>query len=324
MTPKLPTSQAKASLSLVGPMLKLPPKLGLGTWLAKKGEVFEAVKTALALGYRAIDTASIYGNEEEVGAGVAAAIADNIVTRDEVYITTKLWCTSQEEEQVKPALQASLSRLGLDYVDLYLVHIPVPLLKPEKDAEKDAPLKLNPDVSLAATWRGMEGVASEGLTRAIGVSNTPAILLHNLMAQASIPPAVNQCERHPFLPNHALTSFCHSRGVAMTSYAPLGSGGTPRDDNTPPPPSLLDNPTVLAIASDLNTTPAAVLLAWNISLPGSVLAKSVSPLRLKENWEAQSLSLPPDALSALSALSTTSPFRYYDFPWLPLPLFTSS
>ena len=206
----------------MSPLLS-PAALGLGTWKSSPGEVGGAVRTALELGYRHIDCASIYGNEAEIGQALAGAFRDGVVQRDQLWITSKLWNDCHAPEDVRPALLRSLSDLQLEQLDLYLIHWPVVhrhgVVMPEQAADQ-IPLEQLP---LSQTWGAMEALVEEGLVRQIGVSNCSAAKIAALLPQARHRPMVNQVERHPWLQQNALLQLCQREGIGLTAYSPLGS-----------------------------------------------------------------------------------------------------
>ncbi|KAH8667440.1 NADP-dependent oxidoreductase domain-containing protein [Tricladium varicosporioides] len=254
------------------------PALGLGTWQSAAGEVEKSVSYALSIGYKHIDAAYCYGNENEVGEGLRQAFASGI-KREDIFVTTKLWCTYNSRVQL--GLDKSLKALGLDYVDLYLMHWPVPM-NPEGNDDRFPKLPdgsrdlVKPEVwSHIQTWKEMEKLVGTGKVKAIGVANYSLRYLNQLLPEATIIPAVNQIENHPSLPQQEIVDFCKSKGIHITAYSPLGSAGSP----------MLSAAPVVEVAKKLSVTPATVLLSWNIARGSSVLAKSVNPERIKANME---------------------------------------
>lgn len=278
------------------------PLLGLGTWKSQPGQVGEAVREAIRLGYRHIDCARVYGNEAEIGAAIAAAIAAGEVTRDALWITSKLWCHAHGRENVAPALQASLSDLGLDWLDLYLIHWPVPIRPGVAFPTSAADLLPPGQVPLASTWEGMEEAVEAGITRHIGLSNFSATKIEPLLHHARIRPEVNQIERHPLLQQPQLVSDCNAAGIHVTAYSPLGSPDRPAFLQDPDAPVLLQNPVIGAIAATHGCTPAQVLIAWHLQSGISTIPKSVSSARLRENLAAADLDLSADDLARIAAL----------------------
>ena len=291
--------------------------LGLGTWKAEAGEVGGAVGAALELGYRHLDCASIYGNEAEIGASLGRACATGALQRDQLWITSKLWNDCHAPEDVRPALERSLSDLGLAYLDLYLMHWPVAhrhgLMMP-KEGPDQLSLEQRP---IAATWSAMEELVRSGLVRHIGVSNFSQAKLAALLAGADLAPEVNQVERHPYLQQPELLAFCQANAIQLTAYAPLGS---PPAGQTSP---LLSDPVIAAIAAAHGTSAAQVLLAWGIACGTAVIPKSVHPQRLAANLAATQLTLGASDLAQITGLDRGERFidgSFWDLPGGPYNL----
>ena len=200
------------------------PMLGLGTWQSKPGEVAAALKVALDLGYRHIDAAALYGNEVEVGEG----IRQSGVAREELFITSKLWCTKHHPEDVEAACRKTLQDLGLQYLDLYLIHWPMAFKRGDDPFPLDSEGNMVFDETIDPTdvWLTMERLVSKGLARSIGVSNFNQTQIEDILQRGTIRPAVNQIERHPYLSMSSLTSYCQAQDIVVTAYSPLGSPGT--------------------------------------------------------------------------------------------------
>ncbi|PBP28587.1 Aldo/keto reductase [Diplocarpon rosae] len=252
------------------------PALGLGTWQSSPGEVRKAVSHALSVGYKHIDAAYCYGNEDEVGEGLKEAFASGI-KREDIFVTTKLWCTYSS--RVEEGLNKSLKSLGLDYVDLYLVHWPV-AMNPNGNDDRfpkhpDGSRDLVLEWKHTQTWKEMEKLVATGKVKAIGVANYSVKFLEELLPQATIVPAVNQIENHPSLPQQEIVDFCKAKGIHITAYSPLGSSGSP----------LFKEKAVLEVAAKRGITPGSVLLSYHLARGNSVLAKSVNPDRIKANKE---------------------------------------
>jgi len=262
------------------------PMLGLGTWKSEPGEVGGAVRTALEIGYRHIDCASIYGNEAEIGQALFAAIDGGEVARDELWVTSKLWNNSHAPEDVRPALEQTLADLRLESLDLYLMHWPIALRKGAMIPESVDDFLSLEERPLAATWEAMEALVDAGLCRHIGVSNFSVRRLEELRAGARIQPVMNQVEMHPYLQQPALVEYCRAHGIHVTAYSPLGSGDRPGRLREGDELVLLDDPVVAGIAGRVGCTPAQVLIRWALERGTAVIPKSVNPKRLADNFAA--------------------------------------
>ncbi|MFH8933077.1 aldo/keto reductase [Streptomyces griseosporeus] len=247
------------------------PQLGFGVWQVPDDEAERAVATALQAGYRSIDTAAIYGNEE----GTGRAIAASGLPREDIFVTTKLWNSDQGYDSTLRAFDTSLAKLGLDYVDLYLIHWPLP----GRDRYVD-------------TYKAFEKLHADGRIRAIGVSNFLPEHLERLIAETSVIPAVNQIELHPYLQQHAAREYHAKQGIATEAWSPLGSGK-----------GLLEVPAIVAIARKHGRTPAQVVLRWHLQTGNVVIPKSVTPSRIEENISVFDFSLDDEDLAAISALN---------------------
>ena len=278
------------------------PALGLGTWKSEPEEVYSAVRAALELGYRHIDCAAIYQNEEDVGRALNDAFTAGDAKREEVWVTSKLWNDSHAPEQVRPALETSLRKLGLDYLDLYLIHWPVALrhgVALPTGPEDFIPLS---EVPLESTWAFMLEVSGQGLAKSVGVSNFSEGMIERVSEATGRAPEANQVELHPYLQQDALVAACKRLGVVVTAYSPLGSPDSAammgRRDEVP----LLANPTISSIAEAHGATTGQVLIAWAIARGTSVIPKSVNPARIAENFAAADLTLSAGDMAAIAAL----------------------
>ncbi|KAJ5320145.1 hypothetical protein PENANT_c025G10170 [Penicillium antarcticum] len=285
------------------------PALGLGTWQSQPGEVARAVAHAIKVGYRHIDAALCYGNENEVGQGIKEAIDSGIVKREDLFVTTKLWCSFHA--RVEEGLQQSLSDLGLDYVDLYLMHWPL-AMNPKGNHNifpklPDGSRDIDHSHSHVTTWKSMEKLIGTSKVKAIGVSNYSVQYLEELLPQATIVPAANQIENHPSLPQQEIVDFCKQKGIHITAYSPLGSTGSP----------LFTAEPIVAVANKRGVTPATVLLSWHIARGSSVLAKSVTPARIEAN-RADLIKLDAEDLATIQKyieqLKAENKFQRFVFP----------
>ncbi|CAH1175845.1 unnamed protein product [Phaedon cochleariae] len=260
------------------------PVLGLGTWKSKPGEVTQAVKDAIDAGYRHIDCAHYYQNEAEVGAAIKEKIQSGVVKRADLFVTSKLWSTFLKPDLVEPNLRLILSHLGLDYLDLFLIHWPCAL------KEGGALLPKRPDhdvlsefsnVDYIDTWKELERLQKLGLTRSIGVSNFNKRQIERIIDNGTIVPATNQVECHPYLNQKKLIAFCKSKGIVITAYSPLGSPDRPWAQ--PGDPILTEEPKIKALATKYNKSSAQIILRYLIQLGVVVIPKSVNRARIVQN-----------------------------------------
>jgi len=278
------------------------PIIGLGTWKSARGEVYDAVREAIRIGYRHIDCAFVYGNEAEIGSALRDAISQGQVRRNELWITSKLWNNSHGRENVAAALGNTLQDLGLDYLDLYLIHWPIPLKPGAVFPSSGADFISPKDVPVHSTWEGMEAAVRSGLARHIGVSNFSVKKLRNLLDHCTIKPEVDQVEMHPLLQQSDLVDFCAARGVHITAWAPLGSADRPDSTKKLGAPVLLDNPVINSIAKDRGCSAAQILIAWQVNRGISTIPKSVTPARLRENIAAADIVLSQADMARIAAL----------------------
>jgi diketogulonate reductase-like aldo/keto reductase len=267
------------------------PALGFGTSLSDNTKTHGAVKTAVEVGFRHLDAAERYRNEAQVGTALKELFANKTVRREDLFVTTKLWNNNHRPERVRPALQASLNRLGLDAVDLYLVHTPF-AFQPGDDQDPrhpDGAVIYDDGVTLQETWAAMEALVDDGLSRAIGLSDISAERTRDIIDTARIKPAVVEVESHPYHPQWELHELCKTHGIILLAFASLGHALEPR---------LLDDPLIVSIAQRVEKTPAQVLLAWGIQRGTAVLTGSVTPSRISENFDVTAL--PESAVQEIS------------------------
>lgn len=254
------------------------PWFGLGVYKAQDGdEVIQAVKTAIRAGYRSIDTAAAYNNEEGVGQAVREAMEEYGLSRDELFITSKVWNSNQGYETTLQAFETSLKKLNLEYIDLFLVHWPV------KGKYKD-------------TWRALEKVYKEGKVRAIGVSNFQIHHLEDLLGEAEVVPTVNQVELHPLLTQKELLTYCQKKDIRLEAWSPLGQG------------NLLQHDTLVSIGKKYGKTAAQVILRWDLQVGVITIPKSVHEGRIKENADIFDFELSSEDLAAIDALNQNKRF----------------
>ncbi|MFT4537222.1 MAG: alcohol dehydrogenase (NADP+) [Saprospiraceae bacterium] len=278
------------------------PTLGLGTWNSKLGEVYKAVKTAIKIGYRHIDCAMIYGNQEEIGQALSDSISEGVVARKDIWVTSKLWNNSHAKVDVIAALRSTLEDLQIDYLDLYLIHWPVALKKEVLYPQSAEDMLALNQVPITETWTSMEEAAELGLTKHIGVSNFGVKTLTQLISNCKIVPEMNQVESHPYLQQKELLAFCHSNDIHYTAYCPLGSSNRPERLKTENEPILLDDPIINEIAKSKNVTAAQILISWARHRGVSVIPKSTNEGRILQNFNIGKIDLSEDEMQRISAL----------------------
>ena len=276
------------------------PALGFGTLIADASETRSATKAALDAGFRHLDCAERYRNEEQVGEAIRESIRGGSFARGDLFVTTKLWNSNHRPERVKPAFEASRSRLQVDYIDLYLIHTPFAFQPGDNQDPRDADGNVIYDkgVTLMDTWRAMESLLDSGKLRAIGLSDVSLDQVREVFEAATVKPAVVQVESHPYLPQTEILEFCNRNGIVMLAFAPLGHGMKP---------GVLEDPVVVAIAKRVNQSPAQVLLAWAVQRGTAVLTTPKTPARAKENFNISVL--PDDAMGEINAIQTRQRFN---------------
>jgi len=286
------------------------PIHGLGTWKSPPGAVGAAVEFALSNGYNHVDCAMLYSNESEIGVALKKAIGKDI-QRSDLWVTSKLWNTFHNPEHVQQALRTTLNNLGLDYLDLYLIHWPHSFKFQGFDAANFFPKNeegtlIAGDVDYVDTWKALEKLVDLGLTKHIGLSNFNSQQIQRIIDNARIKPAVLQVELHPYLNQEKLVNFAKERGLAVTAYAPLGSPDRPWAAGGDP--SLLDDPLVKKIAEKYNKTVAQLLIRFPIERGISVIPKSVTPSRIIENRNVFDFKISDEDIASLMSLNQN--YRY--------------
>lgn len=280
------------------------PMVGLGTWKSKPGEVRAAVESAIDAGYRHIDCAPVYGNEAEVGEALKEKIGKS-VQRDDLFIVSKLWNNAHKKENVRPACEKTLADLGLQYLDLYLIHWPHafefqaggPLI-PKRE---DGTVIYDEETNFTETWSAMEELVAAGLVRSIGISNFNASQVKEVASMCKIKPAMNQVERHPYFDQARLMAVCAEHGIPLTAYCPLGSADNPFRKDTDP--VLLQDPVLAEIGKKYGKTAAQVALRWEVDTGVVVIPKSVNPERIKQNLDVCDFQLTKEDLDAIAAIN---------------------
>ena len=267
------------------------PALGFGTLIPDPIATKNATKAALEAGFRALDTAERYQTEKEVGEAIKEVFKAGNIKREDVFVATKLWNTNHRPERVKPAFEASLKRLQLDYLDLYLIHTPFPFQPGDQQDPRDANGNVIYDrgVTLLDTWRALEELVDEGKCKAIGLSDIGLERVKEIFEAATIKPAVVHVESHPYLPEWELLDYCRNNGIVLQAFAPLGHSSEP---------NLLADSVITTIANRIGKTQAQVVLAWAIQRGTALLTTSKTPRRIKENFDVSTL--PEDAMREIN------------------------
>lgn len=268
------------------------PQVGFGTYKIVPEQASDAVYTAISYGYRHIDTAQLYFNEAEVGQGIGKAIADGLVSREQLYVTTKLNNNNHAPADVDRSFDESLAKLGCDYVDLFLVHWPMPN---------------RADLDMVATWKAMTKLLEDGRLRSIGVSNFLPEHIERISQATGVMPVNNQIELHPQFMNRSSADYCRQHGIAVTAWSPLARG------------RVFDTPQVTTVAQQLGVTPAQAVLRWHIQLGNVVIPKSVTPARIAANLDIDGFELSSQQMELISSLDQGEAGRsgkHPDYDWL--------
>jgi alcohol dehydrogenase (NADP+) len=271
------------------------PAVGFGTLIPDAAVTITATRDALEAGFRHFDCAERYRNEREVGEALQAGLAAGGIAREDIFVTTKLWNSNHRPERVEPAFEASLDRLRLNYLDLYLIHTPFAFQPGDEQDPRDqnGNIVYDQGVTLLDTWKAMESLVDHGRCRAIGLSDITLEKLLPLYESARIKPAVVQVESHPYLPETELLEFCKEKGIVLLAFAPLGHGMKP---------GLLEDPVISTIAARVGKTPAQVLLAWAVQRGTALLTTPKSAARARENFDI--CLLPGDAFDEINRIQT--------------------
>ncbi|WP_406695954.1 aldo/keto reductase [Singulisphaera sp. Ch08] len=295
------------------------PLIGLGLWKIDRADAARAVREALRSGYRHLDSACDYGNEAEVGEGIRQAIEEGICRREELWVTSKLWNTYHAKEHVRPAVERSLRDLGLDHLDLYMIHFPIAMeyVPFEKQyppgwisdhAHPERGMKLA-KVPGHEVWEAMEELVQAGLVRNIGICNYNTALLRDLLCYAKIRPAVLQVELHPYLTQEKLLRFCHEEGIAVTGFSPLGAPSYVPLGAATLEESVMEEDVVRDVAQRHGKTPAQVVLRWGVQRGTSIVPKTSKFERMIENRSIFDFELTDDEMRSITALNRNRRFN---------------
>ena len=295
------------------------PLIGFGLWKIPKQQCAGLVYQAIKNGYRHFDSASDYGNEKEVGEGIKRAIDEGLCTREELWVTSKLWNTYHAKEHVQPAIEKTLVDLQLDYLDLYLIHFPIALeyvpfetRYPAEwlfDPEIKSPCMKSAKVPLHETWAAMETLIGNGLTKQIGVCNYNTGLIHDLLSYAKVKPSMLQIESHPYLTQESLLRLCAQNDIGVTAFSPLGALSYVELDMANESQSVLTQQVVIDAAKRLNKTPAQIVLRWGVQRGCAIIPKTSKVERMTENLSIFDFELSKQEMSDISSLNMNKRFN---------------
>lgn len=295
------------------------PAVGLGLWKIDGDATADAVHSAVEIGYRHIDAACDYGNEIQAGQGIRKSIDDGLVTREQLWVTSKLWNTFHRAEDVRTACEKTLADLQLDYLDLYHIHFPISLARVPIDKRYPPGWFYDPDaenpemaeapVPILETWQAMIELQKAGLVKNIGVCNFGVSLLRDLMASSSVKPSVLQIELHPYLTQQKLLRFCADNGIHVTGFSPLGAQSYFSIGMAEQGEGVIDREETKAVAAQVGRTPAQVVLRWGIQRGTSIVPKSSRVERIKENIQLFDFELTDEQMSTISALNQNRRFN---------------
>ena len=295
------------------------PAVGYGFWKVDKHEAAQLTYQSLQIGYRHLDCAADYGTELEVGLGIEKGLNENVCAREELWVTSKLWNTCHRPEHVELACKRSIQDLRCEYLDLYLIHFPISLRFVPFETRYPAGWFFDPNamppsmeydpIPIIDTWRAMEDLVDKGLVRNIGVSNFGVSLIRDLLTQSRIRPAVLQIESHPYLTQSKLIRYCHSEGIAVTSFSPLGAPSYVPLGMATSQDSVLELPMIKDIADKHQRTAAQVVLKWGVQRGTAVIPKSSRPERLRENLQLDDFELSAEEMASISNLNRNQRFN---------------